>query len=444
MTDKALVWGLGKSGFASAKLLSQRGWRVTVVDRNSSPELMDRAASLQALGVEVHLQTDLTLSYLMEFKPLVTIVSPGIPWDDPLLLAARQEGIATIGEVELAWQYLQDVPWVGITGTNGKTTTTALIGAIFQKAGYYAPCCGNIGLPICEVALSSPDWVIAELSSYQIESSPSVSPKIGVWTTFTPDHLSRHGTIEQYGAIKASLLRQSQIQVLNKDDPYLDQQRAEFPQAIWASTKGCGDVYVAEGWVYFRGEPILPLSKWKLLGNHNQQNLLLAVATACLGGIGADVIAEAVAEFKGIPHRLEPVLCQNGTIWINDSKATNYDAALTGLRAVEEPVLLICGGEAKAGNPQLWLEQIKAKVVHVLLIGSGADLFAQFFQEIGFSAFTIVYDLDQAVTRAAALVREQKVKSVLFSPACASFDQYPNFEVRGDHFRQLCQKISHG
>lgn len=444
MTDHALVWGLGKSGLASAKLLHHHGWRVTVIDGLNSPVLIERGASLQDLGIEVKLGGNLSLDDLPSLAPKAIIVSPGIPWDHPLLLAARERGIKTMGEVELAWQYLQDVSWVGITGTNGKTTTTALIGAMFRQAGYNAPCCGNIGIPICEVALASPDWVIAELSSYQIESSPNVSPQIGVWTTFTPDHLSRHGTLDRYGSIKAHLLHQSQIQVLNGDDPYLAARKCQFPQAVWGTTKGIADIYLSDQWVYFRGEKILPICQWHLLGNHNLQNLLLAVGAARLGGISPEEIREAASQFQGIAHRLEPVLNQDGTLWINDSKATNYDAAWTGLEAVESPVILICGGEAKAGDSQAWLELIKAKVAHVLLIGKAAEQFAQFLTGIGFREFTICHELDRAVGEAARLAPKLGAKSVLFSPACASFDQYPNFEVRGDHFRQLCQGIRHG
>lgn len=444
MTNHALVWGLGKSGFASAKLLHQSGWQVTVIDRNGNGDITDRQLFLQSLGIAVHLETDLTQDTIQELNPQIAIVSPGIAWDHPLLLWARDRGIQTLGEVELAWQYLHNVPWVGITGTNGKTTTTALIGAIFGQAGYHAPCCGNIGLPVCDVVPLAPDWVIAELSSYQIESAPSVRPQIGVWTTFTPDHLSRHGTIERYAEIKASLLHQSQYQVLNGDDRYLDHHREQFPRAVWASTKSRADAYIENDWVYFRGEKILPLCQWQLLGNHNQQNLLLAVAAACLAAIDREQIAQAVSQFRGVPHRLEPIVSHNGVLWINDSKATNYDAAYMGLLAVEAPVLLICGGEAKSGDPQAWLQLIMSKVVHVLLIGAAADLFAQYLTGVGFHQFTIVHHLSNAVELAATMAAPLGVKSVLFSPACASFDQYANFEVRGEHFRQLCREISHG
>ncbi|MFN3360106.1 MAG: UDP-N-acetylmuramoyl-L-alanine--D-glutamate ligase [Pseudanabaenaceae cyanobacterium] len=440
MAERAIVWGLGKSGFASAHLLQQKGWQVRVYDCQRGAELAERQRQLTALGVEVYLGQDFTPLDLANWSPQVVVVSPGIAWDHPLLGAARAQGITPLGEVELGWRYLSHLPWVGVTGTNGKSTTTALISAIFQAAGYNAPACGNIGLPVCTVALAPPEWVIAEISSYQIEAAPSVTPRIGVWTTFTPDHLSRHGTIERYSQIKAQLLHQSQQQVLNGDDPYLQQQRRQFPQAIWTSTQHTADVYIQGDWVCWQGKPILSLASWQLLGNHNLQNLLLAVATACLGGIAPETIAQAVAHFRGIPHRLEVIANSQGAVWINDSKATNYDAAATALRAVEAPVLLIAGGEAKVGNPQPWLQLIKDKVKKVLLIGAAADLFAQMLTETGFKQWEIVETLDRAVTLAAALVPQLGIKTVLFSPACASFDQYPNFEVRGEHFRQLVQR----
>ncbi|MCS6958743.1 MAG: UDP-N-acetylmuramoyl-L-alanine--D-glutamate ligase [Pseudanabaenaceae cyanobacterium SKYGB_i_bin29] len=451
MDKKAIVWGLGKSGLASACLLQHKGWQVRVYDHNQGGELTDRQQQLSKLGIEVYLGQDFTPADLVAWSPQIVIVSPGIAWDHPLLRAARAEGINTIGEVELGWQYLSHVPWVGITGTNGKSTTTALISAIFQTAGYYAPACGNIGLPICQVALTPPAWVIAELSSYQIEAAPSVCPQIGVWTTFTPDHLSRHGTIERYSQIKAQLLHQSRQQVLNGDDPYLQQQRQQFPQAVWVSTasgasptdSNAADVCIAGERVYFRGQPVLSLRSWRLLGQHNLQNLLLAVGTARLAGIEAAAIEQAVANFRGMPHRLEVVANYQGVLWINDSKATNYDAAETGLKAVDAPVLLVAGGEAKAGNPQPWLRLIKDKVARVLLIGSAAELFSQLLTEQGFTQWEVVATLDRAVAVAAGLVPTLGIKTVLFSPACASFDQYPNFEVRGDHFRRLVQGLEH-
>ncbi|MEL6762857.1 MAG: Mur ligase family protein, partial [Cyanobacteria bacterium J06607_6] len=220
MEKRAHVIGLGRSGIAAAKLLQQADWAVVLSDRNSQPLMQAAIPPLTAAGITVCLDH----SFAINADPAdLVVVSPGVPWDIPPLVAARAQGIEVIGEAELAWRHLRDRPWVGITGTNGKTTVTALTAAIFQAAGLSAPACGNIGEAIGELALAPthPDWVIAELSSYQIEAASTLSPDIGLWTTFTPDHLARHKTLDNYFQIKAKLLHQSKRAVLNGDDPTL-------------------------------------------------------------------------------------------------------------------------------------------------------------------------------------------------------------------------------
>ncbi|MGK7923435.1 MAG: UDP-N-acetylmuramoyl-L-alanine--D-glutamate ligase [Trichodesmium sp.] len=442
--SKAHIIGLGKSGIAAARLLKKNGWEVELSDRNISDTLQQQQQQLTQEGITVKLG----YSFAPDTSLDLVVVSPGVPWDIPALQKSRDNKIETIGEMELAWRYLQSIPWVGITGTNGKTTTTALVAAIFKSAGLYAPACGNIGYAACELALSEapPDWVIAEVSSYQIESSHQINFQIGVWTTFTPDHLSRHYTIENYFNIKASLLNRSQTQVINGDDPYLRENATNlWDNVYWTSVQGkanlLGDTakgtYIEDGWVTALGEKIVSVESLKMLGNHNQQNLLMAVTVAKLAGIEKEAIAEAVANFPGVPHRLEYICTWNGVDFINDSKATNYDAAAVGLTAVPGPVLLIAGGEAKEGNDYDWLRQIKEKVVSVLLIGDAAETLAKRLQKNNFRNYEIVENMERAVIRGAALSKKYDAKVVLLSPACASFDQYQNFEQRGDHFRQL-------
>ncbi|NJL21764.1 MAG: UDP-N-acetylmuramoyl-L-alanine--D-glutamate ligase [Leptolyngbyaceae cyanobacterium SM1_3_5] len=467
----ACVVGLGKSGIAAARLLKRQGWDVAVSDRNASPNLVPIQQMLESEGITVLLGHSFTPA--ADFQQIV--VSPGVPWDLPALVEARDRNIETIGEMELAWRSLCEIPWVGITGTNGKTTTTALIAAIFQAAGFNAPACGNIGYAACEVALASgirdqgfgiqetadiagtnaarhptpdtrsPDWIIAEISSYQIESSSTLKPCIGVWTTFTPDHLSRHYTIENYFAIKAKLLDQSDEMVLNGDDPYLREALGDrCPNACWTSVQGkaklVGDrgAYIESGWVWFDDDKILPADALKMVGAHNQQNLLMAVATAKLAGIENGAIALAIASFPGVPHRLERICVRDGVEFINDSKATNYDAAEVGLAAVAAPVVLIAGGEAKAGDDRAWLAKIQEKAAAVLLIGSAADAFGDRLTQIGYSTYEKAETLENAVPRAAELAKQNPAKVVLLSPACASFDQFQSFEQRGDRFRELC------
>jgi UDP-N-acetylmuramoylalanine--D-glutamate ligase len=442
---QAYVIGLGKSGIAAARLLRRQGWQVTICDRNRRDDLLAQQTILADEGIAVKLGCDFTAAAGIDR----VVVSPGVPWDLPALVDARAQGIDTIGEMELAWQALQHRPWLSITGTNGKTTTTELVAAIFRAAGLNAPACGNIGYAACQVALDpEPDWVIAELSSYQIEASQGPKPRIGIWTTFTPDHLSRHKTLDNYARIKAALMDRSEIVILNGDDPYLRQHcPGRWPQIHWTSVGGADaiaplrpDTYLEAGWVMHQGAPIVPAQALKMVGAHNQQNLLMAVAAACLAGIPPTAIVHGVETFPGVAHRLEYILTWQGIDYINDSKATNYDAAEVGLRSVPSPAILIAGGEAKEGNDLPWLTQIQQQAAAVLLIGQAAPRFAERLQAVGYDRYEIVDTLEQAIRRSQELGPQLKARVVLLSPACASFDQYPNFEARGDDFRQLCRR----
>ncbi|MEM9539469.1 MAG: UDP-N-acetylmuramoyl-L-alanine--D-glutamate ligase [Cyanobacteria bacterium P01_E01_bin.42] len=455
---KAHIIGLGRSGVAAARLLNKKGWDVEVGDRGTSPNLHPLKETLEKEGVAVKLDYSLTL----DNPPDLIVVSPGVPWDIPVLVEAREKAIDTIGEMELAWRFLNTSPWIGITGTNGKTTTTALIAAIFKEAKLNAPACGNIGYAACELTINqsggditdnsptpthSYDWIVAEVSSYQIESSRELAPEIGIWTTFTPDHLARHYTLDNYYQIKASLLRRSQKQILNGDDPYLRNVGLEdWKNAYWTSVLGkekllCElerGIYIEEGWIVAFQEKIAPTNSLKMLGDHNLQNLLVSIGAARLAGIEKDVIASAISKFPGVPHRLESICIHSGITFINDSKATNYDAAEVGLNAVPEATILIAGGDAKVGDDRAWIDAIKGKAKTVLLIGDAASVFSQRLQENDYDSWEVVETMDKAVMRGFELAKQHDISTVLLSPACASFDQYRSFEHRGDHFRELC------
>jgi UDP-N-acetylmuramoylalanine--D-glutamate ligase len=444
---KATVIGLGRSGIAAAKLLTKHGYAVTLSDSNQNSNLETQKQEFETLGINVKLGDNFTPT-----TEDIIVVSPGVPWDIAPLVTAREMGIDTIGEMELAWRYLKDIPWVAITGTNGKTTTTALTDAIFKAAGLETIGCGNIGFAACELALleNRPAWIIAELSSYQIESTFTLAPTIGVFTTLTPDHLARHKTVENYYEIKAKLLHNSQHQIFNGDDEYLcNKSEFDWQDATWTSTAGKEylpgnpetGIWIEDNWVMFRSEKILLADSLKMPGDHNLQNLLMAVAIAKIAGIENNSIAKAVASFPGVAHRLEYICTYQGVDYINDSKATNYDAADVGLTAVKAPVILIAGGAAKEGDDSVWMDIIKQKAAAVLLIGDAATQFADRLKSVGYTNFEIVETMANAVMRSIELAKQHQAKVVLLSPACASFDQYTSFEERGDDFRKLCQNL---
>ncbi|MGC1248825.1 MAG: UDP-N-acetylmuramoyl-L-alanine--D-glutamate ligase [Spirulinaceae cyanobacterium] len=448
---QAYIIGLGRSGTTSARLLKLKGWEVELSDGSNSPNLEAKKQALEEEGISVKLGHTPSLEETQ--LPDLLVVSPGVAWDIPLLVEARSKGIDTIGEMELAWRYLNSSPWVGITGTNGKTTTTALTAAIFQAAGLSAPACGNIGYAACDLGIKThfesakPDWIIAEISSYQIESSRELAPQIGIFTTLTPDHLKRHYTLENYYNIKANLLKRCQQQIINGDDPYLrNKGRESWPNACWTSIKGksqllCNPekgVYLEDDWVIAFGEKILPIKSLKMVGEHNQQNLLMAVAAAKLAGVDKTAINKAIENFSGVPHRLERICTIAGIDFINDSKATNYDAAIVGLNSVATPAILIAGGEMKKADDTPWLKTIINKAAFVLLIGEAAPHFAARLQQFGYENYEVVETMNNAVSKGLEVAQQKGASVVLLSPACASFDQYRSFEHRGKHFRDLC------
>jgi UDP-N-acetylmuramoylalanine--D-glutamate ligase len=379
----------------------------------------------------------------------LTIVSPGFPPYNYLVENSKNK----ISDYDLFLKENMFTIW--ISGTNGKTTTTALIEAIFQQAGVNGVACGNIGYAACELALESKQkklaWIIAEVSSYQIESSFQLAPEIGVWTTFTPDHLNRHKNLANYYEIKARLLKRCQHQIFNGDDSFLRNLglNNQWEDAYWTSVSGpqnlIGEaskgVYILDGWITAFGELIAPISLFKMAGKHNLQNLLMAIGAARLAGIEKGAIAEAISIFPGVPHRLELICSVRGVDYINDSKATNYEAAQVGLNSVDSPVILIAGGESKEGDEKPWIDKIKSKCAMVLLIGEAASLFADRLEKSGYQNYLIVETMDNAVIKAQELASKSKAKVVLLSPACASFDQYRSFEHRGDHFRELCLNL---
>ena len=385
--DRTIVVGLGRSGIGAARLLHHNGTPVSVIERGQTPQDEIRAAPLRQQGIEVSLGLPLEPE---SFRPWhgrfdTVVIGPGIAWDHPTLNALRAQGIRVRGEMDLAWQALRHLPWVGITGTNGKTTVTHLLSHVLQSAGLRAPMGGNMGVSAAEMALQlrqasgpEPDWMVMELSSYQIEATPDLAPRIGLWTTLTPDHLERHGTLEVYRAIKRGLLERSDLAIFNADDPDLRQQRSSWQQqGLWVSAEGPrpdgehADLWIdADDQVRDPDGPLFPHSPGDA-GLHNRQNLLMVTAPP---DTSASRLPRSRLRCAGFP------VCRiawsgwalNGMTVFNDSKATNYDAAEVGLRAMTAPVVVLAGGQTKRGEAAGWLEQLKRKACAVVLFGAGA------------------------------------------------------------------------
>ncbi len=455
-----IVIGLGRSGIGAARLSHHLGSKVIVLEKYDDNAHRLAAETLSNQGIEVQLGKSLKPDI---FEPFINdisniVVSPGVDWNNPTLKILRNHGIRMEGEVNLAWRTIKDIPCIGITGTNGKTTVTTLVNHILNASGLNSLMAGNIGYPASEVALNQRkgrnknlDWIVLELSSYQIESSPSILPEIGIWTNLTSDHLERHGSLELYRSIKQTLIKHSKTKIFNGDDPDLASQRDLWGNGIWVGTKQQAkatqlyDIWINnKGEVVERGKELFSASALKLLGKHNLQNLLLATAAARSIGIKPRTIEESLNSFPGIPHRLEKIGQINDIDIFNDSKATNYDSAKMGLDAIAHPAIVLAGGISKFGDPTSWTESLKEKACGIILFGRDAHLLLTIIKKSGFRKELICCeDLSLGINLAIEIAARLEAKTILFSPACSSFDQYKNYEERGDHFKKLIQNILH-
>jgi UDP-N-acetylmuramoylalanine--D-glutamate ligase len=404
---RAVVVGLARSGRAAALALQRRGVEVVGVDRDSGLEV----GELRGAGVEVRLASD-DAGVLDDADVLVK--SPGVPGESPLVAAARSRGVPVWSEIELGVRLLSGHPLVGVTGTNGKTTTTELLGAIFRAAGLPVEVAGNVGTPLTGIEPEPGAWLVVELSSFQLEDVHELKPRVAVLLNLEPDHLDRHGTLDAYRDAKLRLFAR---------------QTAEDVAVV---PHGFGEVPGAARRIEFRWDDPLPAEP-AIPGPHNRENAAAATAAARATGIGDDAIAEALRSFPGVPHRLEPVAERGGVRFVNDSKATNAAAARRALASFDAPLHLILGGSDK-GEPFSDFARLMAgaNVVAAYLIGETAPALAD---ALGSSRvpFRRCGTLEAAVAEAARAARPGDV--VLLSPACASYDQFANFEERGEAFR---------
>jgi UDP-N-acetylmuramoylalanine--D-glutamate ligase len=441
---RVLVIGLARTGIATSLFCSARGAAVTATDMRPGPEFGDLLTTLRDAGVELELGGH--SEKILNERDLV-IPSPGVPADAPILQAARKKGITVWSEIELASCFLKG-KLIGITGSNGKTTTTSLIEHILRQAGFPTLLAGNIGTPLIASVESSAEMTltVAELSSFQLELIDTFRPFISVFLNLTPDHLDRHGSMDAYGAAKARIFEnqtRGDFAVLNADDPAAERYAPARPQIFWFSRKKDleqGAFLRGEEIVFRRNgkeERIMPRKDIPLAGAHNLENVLAAVAAARLAGAIPGDIAQSVKSFAGVEHRLEFVAAHNGARYYNDSKATNVDATLKALDAFPGRILVILGGKDKGSDYTALQKPLREKAILALLIGAAADKIQQ--QITGSVAIERAGTLEQAVEIAAHAAQPGDV--VLLAPACASFDQFQNYEHRGRVFKELVHQL---
>ena len=441
---RVLVTGLARTGVATALFCAARGAAVTATDTRSEAELGEHIAELRAAGVAFslggHDQRILRNHDLL-------IPSPGVPADAPLLLAARAMNLTIWSEIELAYRFLRG-RLIGITGSNGKTTTTSLAEHILRGAGFATILAGNIGTPLiaCVEATREETITVAELSSFQLELIEQFRPDIAVFLNLTPDHLDRHHTLEAYAAAKARIFENQTRQdaaILNVDDPATAPYAPSNPQVFWFSRQQRVEqgAFLSGDEILFRHnereEIVLRRHDISLVGAHNLENVLAAVAATRLAGAEVAAIARGVKSFAGVAHRLEFVSEIAGVRYYNDSKATNVDATLKALDAFSGRILIILGGKDKGSDYAPLQKPLREKAVLALLIGAAAAKIET--QIAGSVAIDRAETLDRAVEIAAHAARPGDV--VLLAPACASFDQFQNYEHRGRVFKELVHQL---
>lgn len=440
---KVLVVGLGKSGLAAALFLRRQGGHVTVSDVRSAEALAKDIPALLDEGIMVETGGHGLLTFRRQD---LIVVSPGVPLNTPELAQVRSFGLPVIGELELAARFLKG-SILAITGSNGKTTTTALVGEILQKAGMRTLVGGNIGVPVVGLIEQSTDdsWSVLEVSSFQLETTQRFHPRIAVILNITPDHLDRHGSFENYALAKERIFAaqdEHDAVVLNADNARAAQAASRsFAKVYFFSIEHSvlRGAWVEDGFVVYRSakdapvEKVMPLSAIPLKGAHNVENVLAAVCASRLAGATIEQIRSAVEEFKAVEHRLEYVATVNGVEFYNDSKATNVDAAAKAIAAFSNPIHLILGGKDKNSDYATLAPLIRSRVRAIYTIGSAAAKIESHLR--GVVPILSCETLEHAVRSAASAAHPGEV--VLLAPACSSFDQFENYEQRGTVFKEL-------
>lgn len=445
MGDAILIIGAARSGVASAEYLLSIGKQIVISDMNTKlAEDVETQLGHASVSYVWGKQPDVAA-----LQPELIVMSPGVPLSIPPVVKARELGIPVISEPELAFRY-SDVPFVAITGTNGKTTTTTLTAFLLEKEGRKVVAGGNIGLPLISQCpqMSANDIVVAEMSSFQLESVDSFCPKVAVVMNLTPDHLDRHKTMEAYAAAKANIFKNQgpeEYLLLNKDDAIVAAMAAGAKSHVYYfSQQEILDegIWLEDGNLVYRldknGAPqvLIPAAEIGIVGSHNWQNAMAASLAALLMGQQPEIIAERLRAFKGVAHRMEPVATIDGVLYVNDSKGTNPDSTEKALGSYgERSIVLIAGGRNKGSDMAVLVPLMRAHCRGVVLVGEATGDFIDAFARTGYTDYVCADSFEDAVAKAREMAQSGDV--VLLSPACASWDMFDNFEQRGDLFKEL-------
>lgn len=450
---KVVVLGIARSGIAAAKMLVSSGAQVTANDIKTETELAGESEELKSLGVELALGGHPQELFM---SADLIVQSPGVPADLAPLQKARQAGVKIISEVEFAARFLKG-RLIGITGSNGKTTTTTIIGELMRAAGAKTIVGGNIGTPLTSLVKQSSDdsWLVAELSSFQLETIDTLRANVAVVTNITPDHLDRHGSFENYMRAKHRIFlnqTDSDWAVLNADDQGVTEAVSSLgvrSHKIWFSSKGAlsAQLYLRDGYIctnLVSGDGsenrVVAIDQLQIPGMHNVENVMAALgAVFCAMGIKTDQLAplvDAITQFKGVEHRIEFVAEISGAKFYNDSKATNVDSTIKALEAFSGNVILILGGKDKGGDFSVLAPLIRERVKHIILIGAASDKIAA--QLADTQSMTRATSMEDAVSKSMAIASSGD--TVLLAPACASFDMFDNYEHRGRVFKDAVRR----
>ncbi|MBQ0018695.1 MAG: UDP-N-acetylmuramoyl-L-alanine--D-glutamate ligase [Clostridiales bacterium] len=444
---RILVVGLGKSGKAAVEALQEIGAKLSVQD-NSSAEKID------AQFIRFMEENDIEMYLGAEPEDMsswdMLVLSPGVPTDRAFVQAARAAGAEIIGELELAYR-LSAAKYVAITGTNGKTTTTTLVGEIFKASGRITAVVGNIGNPVVTEAMDSDSdkWMVAEVSSFQLETTSEFHPVVSAILNLTPDHLNRHKTMEAYGAAKASVFAQQdegEYLVINYDDKLCYSLAADCKAVQVPFSR----LEILEFGAYLDGDELLindgkeiisicRKQDLKIIGNHNIENALAAAAICYFAGIEAEIISEAIKAFPGVEHRIEYCGELDGAAYYNDSKGTNVDASIIAVKALENNIILIAGGDGKSQDFTELAEHLTGPVKALVLLGRDAPIIEEAARKAGFENIYTEKDMEGVLRKCRSLA--EAGDKVLLSPACASWDMYDNFEQRGRHFKECLAEM---